>query len=400
MKILVLNWKDRKNPLAGGAEIVTEELLKRLVKNGHRATLLTSEFKGCQNKEIVDGYEIIRAGGRWTVYWQAYRYYKRYLRGKFDLVIDEINTIPFFAKFYIHPVKSGQAGAEQFNRVKEKNILFIHQLCREIWFYEMFFPLNLIGYLMEPIYLWLLRDRKVITVSESTRNDLLKYGFKKENICIISEGIEIESLKELPEIEEINPVRNSSISNGVKEKEPTILFLGAIKAMKRPDQVIKAFEFAKKSIKNLKLWIVGGGSGRYFGKITRLIDACKYKKDITYLGKVAEEEKIKLLQKAHLLCVTSVKEGWGLVVTEANSQGTPAIVYNVDGLRDSVRNNETGLICQQNTPENLAQNIIELLNNREEYKNLRNNAWQWSREINFERSYEGFIKILLTLDKS
>ena len=369
MKILIFNWRDRKNPLAGGAEIVTEELLKRLVKNGHRATLLTSKFKGCQNKEIIDGYEIIRVGGRWTVYWQAYRYYKRYLRGKFDLVIDEINTILFFAKFY----------------VKEKNILFIHQLCREIWLYEMFFPLNLIGYLVEPIYLWLLRDRKVITVSESTRNDLLKYGFKKENIHIISEGIEIGPLKELPKIEEI------------KEKEPTILFLGAIRAMKKSGQVIKAFELAKKNIKSLKLWIVGRGSGRYFGKIMRLIDASKYKKDIIYFGKVEKEKKIELMQKAHLLCVTSVKEGWGLVVTEANSQGTPAVVYNVDGLRDSVHPNETGIVCQQNNPKNLAKNIIELLNDREKYQNLRINAWQWSKEINLERGYTEFINAVSKL---
>jgi len=366
MKILIFNWKDRKNPLAGGAEIVTEELLKRLVKNGHRATLLTSKFKGCQNKEIIDGYEIIRVGGRRTVYRQAYRYYKKYLQGKFDLVIDEINTIPFFAKFY----------------AKEKNILFIHQLCREIWFYEMFFPLNLIGYLIEPIYLWLLRDREVITVSESTKKDLLKYGFKKENIYIISEGIEIESLKELPEIEEI------------KEKEPTILFLGAIKAMKRPDRVIKSFELAKKGIKNLKLWIAGGGDGKYFKKIMRLINNSKYKKDIIYFGKVEKEEKIKLLQKVHLLCATSIKEGWGLIVTEANSQGTPAIVYNVDGLRDSVKNNETGLILQQNTSENLVENIIELLNGQEKYQTLRKNAWQWSKKINFERSYKDFVTIL------
>ncbi|HUS50755.1 MAG TPA: glycosyltransferase family 4 protein [Candidatus Paceibacterota bacterium] len=366
MEILIFNWKDRKNPLAGGAEIVTEELLKRLVKNGHRPTLLTSKFKGCQNKEIIDGYEIIRVGGRWTVYWQAYRYYKGYLRGKFDLVIDEINTIPFFAKFY----------------AKEKNILFIHQLCREIWFYQIFFPLSLIGYLIEPIYLWLLRDRKVIAVSESTRNDLLKYGFKKENIYIISEGIEIEPLKELPEIEEI------------KEKEPTILFLGVIRAMKRPDQVIKAFELAKKGIKNLKLWIAGGGDDKYHKKVMRLINNSQYKKDITCLGKVENEEKISLLQKTHLLCVTSVKEGWGLVVIEANSQGTPAIVYNVDGLRDSVKNNETGLICQQNTSENLAKNIIKLLNDREKYQNLRINAWQWSKEINFERSYNDFLNAI------
>lgn len=364
-KILWLTWKDRENPKAGGAEIINEELAKRLVQNGYEVIFLVGGFDNGAKEEIIDGYKIIRLGNRWTVYWQAYKYYKKNLIGWADLVIDEVNTAPFFCKFY----------------VKERNAMLVYQLCREIWFYQMFFPLNLIGYLFEPIYLRLLRDRKVITISESTKKDLLKNGFKQENIHIISVGIETEPLKELPEIEEI------------KEKEPTILFLGAIRAMKRPDQVIKSFELAKKSIKNLKLWIAGRGDEQYFKKIMRLINTSKYKKDITCFGKVEKEKKIKLLQKAYLLCATSVREGWGLIVTEANSQGTPAIVYNVDGLRDSVKHKTTGLICQKNTPEDLAANIVRLLNNKEQYDFLRRNSWQWAKEVNFEKSFKDLISV-------
>ena len=364
MKILIFNWRDRKNPLAGGAEIVTEELLKRLVKNGHRATLLTSKFKGCQNKEIIDGYEIIRVGGRWTVYWQAYIYYQRYLRGKFDLVIDEINTIPFFAKFY----------------VKEKNIILCYQLCRQIWFYQMLFPLSLIGYLIEPLYLWLLRKKIVLTESESTKKDMQKYGFRAENIFIFNIGLEIELAKNL-----------NTLS---KYKEPTILSLGTLRNMKRPLHVVKAFEIAKEKIPDLKLVIAGDAGTRYGKKVLDYIKNSKYKDSINYLGKVSIDKKLELMQKSHIICVTSVKEGWGIIVTEANSQGTPAIVYNVDGLRDSVKNNETGVICKNNTPKNLAENITELLNSQEKYQNLRINAWLWSKEINFKESYKDFINVI------
>ena len=181
MKILWLTWKDKKNPLAGGAEVVNEELAKRLVTDGHEVIFLVGGFTGGTSEETKDGFKIIRCGNRWSVYFKAYQYYKKNLKDWSDLVIDEVNTIPFFAKFY----------------VKQKNILFVHQLCRQIWFYQMFFPLSLVGYLLEPIYLWLLRDRKVITVSESTKRDLIKFGFKKENISIISEGIEIEPVTNL-----------------------------------------------------------------------------------------------------------------------------------------------------------------------------------------------------------
>lgn len=366
MKIIWFTWKDRQNPLAGGAEIVNEELAKRLVADGHEVIFLAGSFEGGIPEERVNGYKIIRLGNRWTVYWKAYKYYKKNLVGWADLVIDEINTIPFFAKFY----------------VKEKNILFVHQLCRKIWFYQIFFPINLLGYIFEPVYLWALRDRKVITVSQSTKNDLLKYGFKVENIKIISEGIEIE------------PVKDFSSCHPREGGDPVVLSIGSIRSMKRTDHIVKAFELAKEKIKNLRLGIAGSAEGRYGEKVIRMIQQSKYADSIKYLGKISEEKKIEVLQKSHVLAVTSVKEGWGLVVTEANSQGTPAIVYDADGLRDSVKNNETGIICQKNNPENLAENIVNLLENKEKYEMLRKNAWEWSKEINFANSYKDFINFI------
>ena len=368
MKILWFTWKDKKNPFSGGAEIVNEELAKRLVQDGNEVILIVAGFKGALSEEIIDGYKIIRLGDCWTVYWQAYKYYKKHFIGWADSVIDEVNAVPFFCKFY----------------VKERNIILSYQLCREIWFYQMFFPLNLIGYLIEPIYLWLLRKNYVLTESESTKKDFQKYGFKNDKISVFPIGLEI------------GPISEEEFNNQKKEENFTILYLGTIRNMKRPDQIIKAFELAKKDIKNLKLWIVGGGGGKYFGKIMLLIDTCKYKNDITYFGKVDNYKKLEIIKKCHLLCVTSVKEGWGIVVTEANSQGTPAVAYNVDGLRDSVKNNVTGIVCQQNTPENLATNIVNLLdnNNKERYNKLRKEAWEWSKQFNYNNSYEQFIKII------
>ncbi|MDD4606959.1 MAG: glycosyltransferase family 4 protein [Patescibacteria group bacterium] len=390
MKILWLTWKDLKNPLAGGAEVVNQELAKRLAQDGHEVIFIVGGFDGCAKEEIIDGYKIIRLGGRWTVYWQAYKYYKKNSKDWPDLVIDEINTIPFLAKFYVSPrvipascpPNRREAGIQKKN---SKVILFIHQLCRQIWFYQIWFPLNLIGYLLEPIYLWLLNDREVITVSQSTQNDLLKYGFKKDDIKIISEGIEILPLPE------------GEIERGwenVKFDQPSILSLGSLRAMKRTLHIVKAFEIAKKEKPDLQLIIAGDSQDKYGQKVLKYIQQSKFKESIKCLGRVSKEKKIELMQKSHLICVTSVKEGWGLIVTEANSQGTPAVVYNVDGLRDSVKNQQTGLVCQQNTPQNLAENIIKLLENKTEYDRLRKNGWQWSREINFEKSYRDFKKAL------
>ena len=386
MNLLWFTWKDKKHPLAGGAETVNEELAKRLAQDGHNVLFLVGGFKGGTKEEEKDGYKIIRLGNRWTVYWQVYRYYKKNLQGWADLVIDEINTIPFFAKFYVKPLSPvsnlKKPNSDRFEPSlkpeKEKNILFVHQLCRKIWFYQMFFPLNLIGYLLEPIYLRILNNRKVITVSESTKKDLMKLGFNENKIKIISEGIEIELVDNLKKIK--------------KYEIPTILSLGSVRAMKRTDQIVKAFEIAKINIPELELLIAGDYNDKFGRKVCKMAKNSKRSNSIKFLGRVSKDKKIELMQRSHLMCVTSVKEGWGLIVTEANSQGTPAVVYNVDGLRDSVQHNKTGLVCQKNTPENLAKNIEELLKNKEKEENLRKNAWHWSKEITFEKSYKQFVK--------
>jgi glycosyltransferase involved in cell wall biosynthesis len=374
MKILWLTWKDRKNPASGGAEVVNEEIAKRLARDGHEVIFLVGGFNGCLPEETIDGYKVVRIGNRWSVYWKAYRYYKTHLRGWADLTIDEVNTMPFFCKFY----------------VREKNILFVHQLCREIWFYEMAFPLNVLGYMLEPIYLWLLRERNVITVSESTKNDLLRYGFKPGNVSIVSEGIEIASVADLAAPPA--PALASASRAPQKYEHPTILAFGSIRAMKRTAHIVRAFEIAKASVPDLELVLAGSAEGRYGAKILAHIKNSRYASSIKYVGTVSKEEKIALMQRSQLIAAASVKEGWGLTVTEAASQGTPAVVYNVDGLRDSVRDGKTGIVCKANTPENMAENLVKLLENKEEYARLRRAGWEWSKEINFENSYRQFIE--------
>lgn len=360
MNILWFTWKDKKHPTAGGAETLNEEHAKRLVKDGHNVILIVGGFKTAKKTETVNGYKIIRVGNRWTVYWEAYKYYKKHLALWPDMIIEEINTIPFFTQFY----------------TKQKRMLYIYQLCREIWFHEIFFPLSIIGYLLEPIYLFLLRKNTVLTESQSTKDDLQRYGFQTDNIHIVPVGITIKPINELTSVE--------------KYVEFTVLSFGAIRSMKQTLHQLEAFTLAKKSIPSLKLKIAGPVVGHYGEIVLEKIISNQYKADIQYLGAVSEERKKELMQKSHVVLVTSVKEGWGLVVTESASQGTPAIVYNVDGLRDSVRNGETGIICKENTPENIAKNIIRLEQDKKLIKQLRINALIRSSRFSFDASYNKF----------
>lgn len=361
MKILILAWRDIKNPLKGGAEILTHEVAKRWVKKGHEVTLFSSAFEGYKERETIEGIQIIRAGSRFGVYWQAYKYYKREFKGKFDIVVDQINTVPFFTPLY----------------VKEKLIVLIHQLAREVWFYEAGFPVNIIGYLLEPLYLRLYKNSKVITVSESTKNDLLKLGIKSDNIRIMPEGINNKPLDKIVE----------------KENVPTFIYVGRITRSKRVHDIIKAFGIAKKQLKDARLKIIGGWKEDYKKQLDKLIERNKIE-GVEFLGFKSAEEKLELMAKAHAILVASVREGWGLIVTEANSMGTPAIVYDVHGLRDSTRDEVTGIICKKNIPDEMARQMVRLIRDRELRQRLSQNALEWSREFSWERAAEESLKIM------
>lgn len=330
---------------------------------------MVAGFPGGISEEMVDGYRVIRLGNRWTIYWHAFWYYRRQLAGWADLVIDEMNTLPFFARFY----------------VKEKNILLAYQLCREIWFYQMHFPLNYLGYWLEPLYLKLLSDRYVITESISAKKDMVKYGFKPEKISVIPVGLDIKSVQNANKIK--------------KFTAPTILYLGSLREMKRPHHVIAAFALAKKNLPDLRLKMAGAGSGRYLERIKNLIKSSPYAADIEYLGPVSRSKKRELMQKSHLICVTSVKEGWGLIITEANSQGTPAVVYDIDGLRDACHHQRTGLVCAP-VPEQLARAILKILPDKKLYRRFSRQAWQDSFNYNYDRTYQVFIKTINHIIKS
>lgn len=203
--------------------------------------------------------------------------------------------------------------------------------------------------------------------------------FLPNSISIISQGLQIKPVENLDKIR--------------KFPNPTMLSLGALRAMKRTYLHILAFERAKKFVPNLRLLIAGDASDNYGQKVLRQIKRSRFAGDISYLGRVDFAQKQLLMQRSHILVMTSVKEGWGLVVSEAASQGTPAVVYDVDGLRDSVQNNTTGLVVDC-SPKALAAGVAEVLSDTQKYGAFRLAGWRFSQGLTLERSYQDFLQQL------
>lgn len=372
MKILFFNWKDIMHPRAGGAEIVTHEVMKRFVQDGNFVVLITAEYTGCKKKETIDGVKIIRKGRGIFHYFFAVNFYIKNFKGKFDVIVEEVNTIPYFLNL--------------FNK-QEKTFLFYHQLAEKVWFYQVIFPLSLLGYILEYIYTWLqgkINKLSVITVSNSTKKDLLRYGFN-DDIKIIREGIGNMCI--------------DKIDLNKKNSKFTVLFFSSLRSMKRPLEAIKAFYYFYDNLKineksNVKMIV--GGSGSELQHCRNFVIKHGINHNVDFLGKISDDEKISIMQKSSVLVSTSVKEGWGLIVTEANSQGTPAISYDVDGLRDSTNFGNGFIVNEKYTV--MGKKIFDLydifINNKSLYRKMCNNALQSAKEINFDNCYSDFKKII------
>lgn len=366
MRVVWFSWKDICHPEAGGAEVVSHNLRVNLAKRGHSVHLITARYEGSLSEEVVDGVHIHRLGGRYSIYYKAHLYYTKKLRESVDTVVDEMNTVPFFTPIFIR-------------NNKIIHILLTYQLARKVWFYQMTFPLSLIGYLVEPLYLYLLKSlyKVVATESESTKIELARYGFRPDSVKVFRVGMDLQPMKRLDK----------------KDSDTSILFFGALRPMKRPLDAIKAFEFARDAIPDLTMKVAGNNQGSYANKVREYVALSRHKDAIKIIGSVSLEEKKQLMRESTLLIATSIKEGWGLIVTEANSQGTPAVAYNVSGLNDSVHHDETGKLSPQN-PRAMASVIIQLLKNKHEYDMLRSAAYNNSKQFTFTASYNDFSAIM------
>ena len=281
----------------------------------------------------------------------AYLRYRKRIRKDFDVVIDEVNTIPFFTPLW--------AGIPSF--------VLIHQLAREVWWYESSWPLSLFGYVAEPIYLRCYRTAPTFTISQSTKTDLRRLGFNGP-ITILPIGVEVVS-------------RPPS----AKADLPTFLYVGRLAPSKRIKDIIEAFGIFRRHVSPAMLWLIGEGPKSYQRELYELTARLGLSSDVNFLGRVSRADKHQRMAEAQVLLMTSVREGWGLVVTEANAVGTPAIVYDVGGLRDAVQHEVTGLVVAPK-PAELAKAMLRLAQDPALYRQLSTEAIRTSALMSFDTS--------------
>ena len=368
MNILIFSWRGPGHPESGGAEISTHEHSKGWVSAGHTVTLFTSWYKGLKRQEVIDGVNIIRSGNQnLGVHIHVFIWYCFRNHPKFDLVVDQFHGIPFFTPFYVRTKKLG----------------FIHEVAKEVWKLNQYvFPFNFIiailGKLLEPLIFKIYKKVPFVTVSKSSKEELVEWGIPRENITVIHSGIKNSPLKKLPP----------------KEKIKTLIYLGALTKDKGIEEALQCFSKLSRVSREWQFWVVGKVNTKYLMKLINFGKQLGIDKKIKFWGFVDEEKKFELLAKAHIAINPSIREGWGLVVIEAARVGTPTIAANVPGLRDSIINGQTGILSDKLNGTSLATEVIKLFGDQEKYRQICKNAILWSKKFSWDKSTTMSLKLI------
>lgn len=312
--------------MSGGAEIHLHEVFGRLARRGHDITLLVSGWRGSEPRELIDGMDVHRVGGRHSYLLAAPGYYRKTLRVQgFDLVIEDLNKVPLFSPYWsASPV-----------------VLLVHHLFGRTAFEEAAVPIAAGTWLLERPIPRVYARSPVEAVSRSTAQDLVRRGFRDDAITVIPNGVDLDHFQPDP---------------GTRRFDvPTILYLGRIKRYKRIDLVLRAAAMLR--AEGLALHLIIAGKGDAEDEVRRLAARLDLVNSISMPGYVDEEEKLRLFRKSWVHVLTSPKEGWGISNLEAAASGTATVASDSPGLRDSVVDGQTGYLVPHGDVNALARRI-------------------------------------------
>jgi glycosyltransferase involved in cell wall biosynthesis len=296
--LLFVAWRDLANPRAGGSEVLVDELATGMTERGDRVTLL------CGGQTARRPYRVIRSGGTYTQFLRAPAAYWHRLRDC-DVVVEVCNGMPFFAPLWAH----------------RPMICLVNHMHTDLWRLRFPGPVATAGrYVESSVLPWAHRKNLFLTVSSSTADALREIGVSGDRIRQICNGV----------------VRPDPLTP--RSAEPLFVALGRLTEYKRVDLLLRLWDRVRQ-VTGGRLVIAGDGPER--ARIEALAGP-----GVVVAGRVSEAEKHRLLCSAWLLLHPALIEGWGIVIAEAAIRGTPAIGFDVAGLRDSVLHDQTGLLVR------------------------------------------------------
>lgn len=357
MRILLVNWQDRENPQAGGAEIHLHEIFGRLADRGHEVTLLCGGWEGAPPRARLDGIEVHRVGTRHTFPLLARRYFHQQfgdVAPSLDVLVEDINKVPLYTPRW--------GGVPRV-------VALVPHLFGGTAFQELAAPLAAAVWLAERPLARVYRSVPFEAISASTADDLAARGIPRGDIEVIYPGIDTLSYTPSPES---------------RSPTPVFSYLGRLKKYKGVQLVIRSF--AEMQLKSATLEIAGAGD--YRSALEGFARSLDLGDRVRFLGRISEEEKLALLRRSWGLVFASPKEGWGITNLEAAACATPVVASNSPGIRESVRDGETGFLVSHADTTAMAAALDRLAGSRELVERLGAAARRFSETFTWQRAAE------------
>ncbi|MFP6624318.1 MAG: glycosyltransferase family 4 protein [Myxococcota bacterium] len=351
LRVLVLNERDPLHPNSGGAELHVHQVFRRLAAQGYRVTQLVSQGRGTAEHEVLDGIEIRRLGRLRSYYPRvAWTCARETRAGRYDVVVECLNKVPFYSPLYSSvPV-----------------LAICHHLFGEVAFHQVAWPIASAVWGAEQLIPALYRKCQVVSISESSRDDLLARGLPPQRVRVSHCGIDHPDLD--VDTDSPRPLR--------------VAYLGRLEPYKNIDVMLRAMARLGDRFPNAEILVIGRGSAR--DELAALAKELGIADRTRFTGFITDEERNQLLLSARVCVCPSEKEGWGLTVIESNATGTPVVATDAPGLRDSVRHGETGFLAETRSVEAFADRIGELLSDDDLATRLSREAFAWSKRFDWD----------------
>ncbi len=344
------------------------ELSRRLMgKFGHQVSWFAPGFANSPTTEVVEGLQIERRGFAAFVHLNTFFRFFQLGRQQSDVYIEDYHGVSLGTALYL----------------RKPVAILVHEVAGPIWFEMFSWPMSWIGFAVEKIMLRLLRRAQFFTVSNSTKKDLIKHGIPEKQIRVFSEASDLAPVSK--------PLSRA-------ERNNRFVFVGRICKMKRVDLLIKAFAEFRKTDPSVQLLLVGAMDPAFQLEFEALIAALEIGASIRRTGFVSQEDKATILKSSLALVSCSMHEGFGLIVVEANSQGTPALTFDVNGYRDLIKPKVNGAMAPFGDTEAMASQMADLFKMDERrYEALAQSSLNESKNYSWDKSAEEFEKMIASL---
>ncbi len=314
-RVAIVAWRDLGDPEAGGSELHADEIARRWAAAGIEVTLRTSSVAGEPERVGRHGYTALRRSGRYQVFLTAPADVMRGRLGRLDGVVEIWNGMPFFSPLW----RLAGPGLPR--------ITFLHHVHAEMW--RMVLPPRLaaLGHAIEfrlaPLFY---RRSRIVTLSASSRREIVEMlGLRADRVEVVPPGID-----------------PSFSPGGARAEHPLVVAVGRLVPVKRFELLIEAVAALRERGLPLDCVIVGEGSER--SRLEALRHELGADHYIELPGRLSHDRLVAAYRRAWVVASTSLREGWGMTVSEAAACGTPAVASRIAGHEDAVVEGETGLL--------------------------------------------------------